>query len=470
MTPTIPTREHKRKKTIVFDPSQQLKNERGEIISKKKRVAAYARVSTEQDAQQNSYEAQINYYTTYIQRQSKWEFVKVYADEGISGTSYRNRGGFNEMVADAKEGKIDLILTKSISRFARNTVDSLVITRELKKFGVEVFFEKENISSMDAHAELVFTIMSSIAQEESRSISENVRWGIQRSMEAGRVPLPWKSFLGFEKGPDGLPQVFEEEAKIVRKIYRDYLNGASLKQISRRLIAMGAKPPHGGSQWSRETIRNILTNEKYKGDARLQKTYTVDFLSKEVRKNRGERKQWYIHDSHDAIITAEAFRQVARNLKQRGAFIGRYYTNTPFTGKLVCGKCGASVGLRHWDLTRENVLDKWMCRDCYRNNPTGDVLMLKNSQIKKTFLTALKRVADEYDWEPSEYVQEILPTIDCNKDSILCSLQSTDPTIQTFDCHAWYNLLDSATIMPDGTIIYKFWNGKKEAVSLKPVK
>lgn len=202
------------------------------------------------------------------------------------------------MIQDAMEGKTDLILTKSISRFARNTVDALTITRQLKAEGIEVYFEKENISSMDSQAELIFTIMSSIAQEESRSISENVRWGIKRSMEAGKFSLPWKHLLGFERGPDGLPQIVEEEAKIVRSIYRDYLNGKSLLGIAKELTAHHVKTPCGRDKWSPETIRNILTNEKYKGDAVLQKTYTVDFLSKEVRRNNGERKQWYIRDSH----------------------------------------------------------------------------------------------------------------------------------------------------------------------------
>ena len=160
-----------------------------------------------------SNEAQIDYYTTYIQNKPEWEFIKVYADEGITGTSYKRRDGFNQMIEDAKNGKIDLILTKSISRFARNTVDALTVTRQLKAANIEVYFEKENISSMDAQAELIFTIMSSIAQEESRSISQNVRWGLQRSMEAGKVTLPWKSFLGFERGENGLPQIVEEEAE-----------------------------------------------------------------------------------------------------------------------------------------------------------------------------------------------------------------------------------------------------------------
>ena len=466
MTQIVSIGEHKRKKTLIYDPVKQLTDAAGDIIAKKKKVAAYARVSTEQDAQQNSYEAQIEYYTNYIQQKAEWEFVKVYSDEGISGTSYRNRSGFNEMVADAKDGKINLILTKSISRFARNTVDSLVITRELKRLGVEVFFEKENISSMDSQAELIFTIMSSIAQEESRSISENVRWGVQRSMEAGRVSLPWKSFLGFERGEDGLPKINEEEAKIVRKIYRDYLNGATLRQIARKLDAMGIeKPLYKRGKWSPETVRHILTNEKYKGDAILQKTYTVDFLSKEIRINRGERRQWYIHDSHDAIITAEAFRQAAVNLKQRGAFTGRYFTS-PFTSKLFCGKCGHSVGLRHWDLDKENTLDSWVCGACYRKDPTADNIMLKDIQIKKTFIIALDRLAKTYDWNPDKYQQEILGAIDCGERDVRTALGDINPAIRRFNERAWHQLLDSATVMPDRTIVYKFRNGKKETVAL----
>ncbi len=465
MTQIISSGEHKRRKTLVYDPTQPQKNEQGEIIVRKKRVAAYARVSTEQDAQQNSYEAQISYYTDYIQQKSEWEFVKVYADEGISGTSYRNRDGFNQMVADAKEGKIDLILTKSISRFARNTVDSLVITRELKKYGVEVFFEKENISSMDAQAELVFTIMSSIAQEESRSISENVRWGLQRSMEAGRVSLPWKMFLGFDRGPDGLPQINEEEAAIVRKIYRDYLNGASLRQIARRLEARNVKTPLDTKRWSPETIRNILTNEKYKGDAILQKTYTVDFLSKEVRINRGERRQWYIHDSHDAIITAEAFRQAAINLRQRGSFIGRYFPS-PFSSKLFCGKCGHCVAYRHWGPDKEYVLNSWVCNDCYRKDPHGDHVFLKDNQIKRTFLIALDHLAKNYDWDSEDYREEILSDVGCDEKGVQEAIKSLDPAISRFNEHVWHQLLDFAKVMPDRTIVFKFRNGKKETVAI----
>lgn len=192
---------------------------------------------------------------------------------------------------------------------------------------------------MDKTAELVFTMLSSIAQEESRSISENVRWGKKRSMEAGRISLPWKSFLGYEKGEDGLPKIVEWQADIVRTVYKRYLEGATLNQIAYELNSNGITTLLG-NKWTKDGIRRVLTNEKYKGDARLQKTYVEDFLTKQVKVNRGERKQWYIHDSHDAIVSAETFELVQKELARRSSRGGRYY-DSPFTSKIICGDCGA---------------------------------------------------------------------------------------------------------------------------------
>ena len=205
----------------------------------KRRVAAYARVSTDSDEQFTSYEAQIDYYTKFICSHAEWEFVKVYTDEGISGTNTKRREGFKEMIDDALAGKIDLIVTKSVSRFARNTVDSLVTIRKLKEHGVECFFEKEGIYTFDGKGELLITIMSSLAQEESRSISENVTWGQRKSFADGKVHLPYKRFLGYKKGADGRPAVVEEEAAVVRLIYRMFLDGKTQGAISRYLEANG---------------------------------------------------------------------------------------------------------------------------------------------------------------------------------------------------------------------------------------
>jgi len=221
------------------------------------------------------------------------------------------------MVADALSGKIDLIITKSISRFARNTVDTLTAVRQLKDKGVEVYFEKENIYTMDSKGELLITIMSSLAQEESRSISENVAWGKRAKCEEGKVYLPYKQFLGYEKGSEGLPQIVEEQAKIVRLIYQLFLDGLMPSGIAKKLTGQGIPSPAGKPIWRSSTVESILTNEKYKGDALLQKTFCVNFLTKEMKRNKGELPQYYVEQSHPAIISPEVFDEVQQELKRR---------------------------------------------------------------------------------------------------------------------------------------------------------
>lgn len=393
MTFDAPEISHKRKMEVVFDPENERKLDVVQAASRKKRVAAYARVSTDQDTQQNSYEAQIEYYSEYIRSKPEWEFAGVYADEGISGTSRKKRDGFNRMVADAQAGRIDMILTKSISRFARNTVDSLTITRDLKSHGVEVCFEKENISSMDAQSELIFTIMSSIAQEESRSISENVRWGIQRRMESGRVYVPYSSFLGYEKGEDGFPKIVEEEAAIVRDIYAWYIRGESLGRIADRLNANGVKTPAGKGNWTPGTVRRILSNEKYKGDARLQKTYVEDFLTKKVRENRGERKQLYVYDSHDAIVTMETFELAQKELSRRNGHQGRFH-DSPFTNRMICGCCGAFYGHRVWHSNEPCRKEVWLCNAKYKREKVCVSPAITEAQVTRAFLSVISRVRE----------------------------------------------------------------------------
>lgn len=253
---------------------------------KKRRVAAYARVSTDHEEQQSSYEAQVDYYTNYIKGRDDWEFVSVYADEGITGCNTKKREGFNTMVEDALAGRIDLIITKSVSRFARNTVDSLTTIRKLKENKVECYFEKENIWTFDGKGELLLTIMSSLAQEESRSISENYTWGQRKRFADGKVTVPFKRFLGYDRGKDGNLVINEAEAVIVRRIYGMFLQGRSPYAIAKALTGESIPTPGGKENWSGSTVRSILTNEKYKGDALLQKVYTVDFLSKKKKSMR----------------------------------------------------------------------------------------------------------------------------------------------------------------------------------------
>ena len=276
----------------------------------KRRVAGYARVSTDSEEQATSYEAQVDYYTRYIKSNPDWEFVGIYTDDGITATNTSHRDGFKQMVEDALAGKIDLIITKSISRFARNTVDSLVTVRELKEKGIEIYFEKENIWTLDAKGELLITIMSSLAQEESRSISENTTWGKRKSFADGKASVSFSRFLGYDRGPNGEFIINEEQAVTVRYIYKRFLEGLSTYQIAKELTKMGVKTAAGKDKWYTSSVLSILKNEKYKGDALLQKSFTKDFLTHKRVDNKGEVPQYYVEGHHEGIVTADQFEQV----------------------------------------------------------------------------------------------------------------------------------------------------------------
>ena len=257
---------------------------------RRRRTAGYARVSTDHEEQASSYEMQMAHYKNYIESRADWEFVGMYSDEGISGTNTKKRDGFNQMIEDALAGKIDLIITKSVSRFARNTVDSLQNVRKLKENGVEIYFEKENIWTFDMRGELLITIMSSLAQEESRSISENTTWGKRKQFAEGKTSVGYSAFLGYDKDF----KINEEQAKVVKLIYKLFLGGRSFYAITKELEKRGIKSPSGKDKWYISTVCSILTNEKYRGDALIQKEYTADFLDKTRRKNTGEIPQYYV--------------------------------------------------------------------------------------------------------------------------------------------------------------------------------
>lgn len=350
----------------------------------KLRVAAYARVSTDNEEQATSYEAQVEYYTNYIKANPDWKFVGVFADEGITGTNTKKRDGFNQMIARAKAGQIDLILTKSISRFARNTVDTLQTVRDLKALGVEVIFEKENLHTLDPKCEIMLTIMSSLAQEESRSISENIRWSMQKNMQQGKVSLNYKHFLGYCKGKDGRLEIVEEEAEIVREIYRLFLEGRGFREIARILTERQVPTPGGKAVWSCSTVRSILSNEKYKGDALLQKHYTVDFLSKEQRKNRGERPQYYVENSHPAIIDRETFDFVQKEIDRRlHAFKGYNLGEEElFRDKLICSCCGRPYLPKRRE-TKSGIKFYWHCSRKYKSKDRCTTPIIQAWQIRQ---------------------------------------------------------------------------------------
>lgn len=284
-----------------------------------RRAAAYARVSTDHEDQMTSYAAQVEYYTDYIKGRSDLEFVEVYTDEGISGTSTKHREGFKRMIADALAGKLDLIIAKSVSRFARNTIDSLTTIRLLKEHNVECWFEKENIHTFDSRGELLLTIMAGIAQEESRSISENCKWGQRRRFAEGKVSVPFKRFLGYDRGENGDLVINEAQAAIVRRIYGEFLNGATPYAIAKALTEDKIPTPGGKEIWSKTVVKSILTNEKYKGDALLQKVFTVDYLTKRKKKNNGEVTRYYVEGSHEPIIPPEVWERVQAEFERRRA-------------------------------------------------------------------------------------------------------------------------------------------------------
>lgn len=325
---------------------------------KRRRAAAYARVSSDHAEQLTSYAAQVEYYTRYIRARSDLIFAGVYADEGITGTSTAHRQGFRQMIEDALAGKIDLIITKSVSRFARNTVDSLSTIRLLKAHGVECFFEKENIRTFDGRGELLLTIMASLAQEESRSVSENCTWGQRKRFADGRVTVPFSRFLGYDRGEDGGLVVNEEQARVVRRIYELFLRGETPCGIARRLTAEGFPTPSGGQGWSRHTVKSILTNEKYKGDALLQKVFTVDYLTKRKKLNEGEVPQYYVEGSHEGIISAEMYEQAQARFDEGRSGLP---SDPLFEKRLVCGRCGGVYAPKVWHSTRGFRKAVWKC-------------------------------------------------------------------------------------------------------------
>ena len=325
----------------------------------KQRVAAYCRVSTNNKEQINSYEAQKVYYTQKIEENPDWELAGIFADKGLSGTSLKKRDNFNKMIAACKRGRIDTILTKSLSRFARNTVDCLETVRMLRARGIGVIFEKENINTLTESNEFLITLFSGFAQAESESLSGNIARAKMMSMQAGNVPFQYKKLLGYREGEDGKPEIDPEEAKTVRRIYRRYLDGCSLSQIQRELEADHVPTARGIQRWSYQVIHNILTNERYIGDALLGKTYVLDCISKEVRKNNGERPQYYVENNHPAIIPREWFQRVKEEMTRRASKrkvmqrhgkteLGKYSAKYALSELLVCGECGTPYKRCTW--------------------------------------------------------------------------------------------------------------------------
>jgi len=395
----------------------------------KLRVAAYCRVSTDSEEQSTSYEAQVEHYTNYIKGNPEWELAGIYADDGISGTNTKKRDEFNRMIDDCMKGKIDMVITKSISRFARNTLDCLKYIRQLKDKNIPVFFEKENINSMDSKGEIMLTIMASLAQQESQSLSQNVKLGFQFRYQQGKIQVNHNRFLGYTKDENKQLVIVPEEAEVVKRIFREYLNGASLLQIARGLEADGILTAAKKRKWRPETIKKILQNEKYIGDALLQKTYTIDFLSKKRVVNNGIVPQYYVENSHEPIIPREIFMQVQEEIVRRANLQAgkggkrRIYSSKYALSSIVyCGECGDIYRRVHWN-NRGCKSIVWRCvsrleekgSDCSSrtiNETTLQEAVVKaiNEVLgsKETFLTVLQEnIAAVLNEDNDQTIQEI---------------------------------------------------------------
>ena len=328
------------------------------VIQARKKVAAYARVSRDTERLMHSVSAQVSYYSALIQKNPEWEYAGVYADMGISGTDTSKRGEFLRMLADCEEGKIDIILTKSISRFARNTVDLLETVRHLKNLGIEVRFEKEHIHSLSEDGELMLTLLASFAQEESRSISENVKWGVRKRFQSGEIGAANKHILGY-RYDDGLRKyvIIPEEAEAVRWMFQMYIDGVPLRGIAESMNSAGIRTTLG-NDFQEASVRQLIFNEVYAGDIRRQKCYMADPITKTKVKNCGELPQYYMADCHEAIIDRETYAKVQAEMERRAGLVNPTY---PFTGKIKCGICGQSF-TRRKGITKGKEYVSWFCR------------------------------------------------------------------------------------------------------------
>ena len=383
------------RKVTVIPPIAEMQGE-SRIDMRPKRVAAYCRVSTDREEQEHSFETQKAMYTEMIMMKPTWQMAGIYADEGITGTVAKKRPGFMKMIEDCRKGKIDMIVTKSVSRFSRNNLDCLMYVRELKQLGIPIIFEKEGINTIQVSSELLLTLFGALSQAESESISMNVKLGIRQSLKNGNVRFSYKTFLGYRKGADGQPEIVPEQADIVRRIYNDFLAGATYLEIAKRLTEEKVPTMGGGSRWFSERIKSILKNEKYKGDALLQKTYITDPISKRVKKNNGELPMYYVENSHPAIIERRIFDRVQeeiarragkKKVKQTGTKteLGRYSGKYALTELLYCGECGTPYRRCTWSRNGKKKI-VWRCvsrldygKKYCKNSPSVEESRLHNA-------------------------------------------------------------------------------------------
>ena len=394
--------------------------------------------------------------------------VDIYADEGISATNTKKRDAFNRLIQDCRAGKVDRILVKSISRFARNTLDCIKYVRELKELGVGVTFEKENIDSLDSKGEVLLTILSSLAQDESRSISENATWGIRKKFERGEVRVNTTKFMGYDKDENGRLIINPGQAETVKFIYEKFLEGYSPESIAKYLNDNEIPGWTGKANWYPSAIQKMLQNEKYKGDALLQKTFTVDFLTKKRVQNDGQVNQYYVENSHEAIIDKDTWELVQLELTRRKDFREEHQLkayimqndDNPFTTKVFCAECGSAFGRKNWTTSR-GKRKVWQCNNRYRVK--GQIGCLNNhideETLEKAVVMAVELLSENVDllhgkWNKILEENRPLEKHYCTKLAEMIHKPSWE-----FDSYEMRQVLDSVTIAEDGQISVIFLEG-----------
>ncbi len=462
---------------IVHIPAQQKVVFYARQARKKLRVAAYCRVSTEQDEQLNSFENQVSYYTEFITRHPDYELAGIYADEGISGTSTKRREQFNQMIQDCKDGKIDMIITKSISRFARNTQDCLAYSRMLKDLGISITFEKEGINTMESTGELLFTILSSLAQEESRSISENSQWGIRSLFQQGVVHINTKRFYGYDKDENGRLVINEEQGKVVKWIYEAFLDGLSPAVIAQKLNEEGVPGAEGAPKWVADTITAILRNEKHKGDCILQKTFTADYLTKKQMKNDGQLAQYYITDDHEPIVSREIWEVAQLELNRRAAFmekyglrtLGRHTDEQPFSNRAFCGVCGKL----YWRRTHRRLhgaIKKWDCSQNCKGKEKVPCIndSLREEDLHRGFMMAWNAILENREdyllsWE--KQLKDENPWVAFKARQFMEMTRRQKP-MKVLDNSVVSRVLERCIIKPLGVIEFYFLDGSRIGICI----
>ena len=441
----------------------------GKIITDRLRVCAYCRVSTGDEEQINSYESQKKYYDEKINSNSLWVFAGIYADEAITGTLDYKRNEFMRMITDAMEGKFDVIITKSISRFARNTLDTLKYVRRLKERNIAVIFEKENINTLEMSGEFLLTILSSIAQQESESISGNVKLGLKMKKERGEI-VGFKHCLGYDYDNDSHEiKIQQDEAEIVRHIFNRYCEGAGSTIIARELTEAGYVPPKGGEKWADSTIRGIIKNEKYKGDVLQGKTFTIDPITHKRMINKGEEDKYYIENNHEAIVSAEVYEKAQSILENRSGAIetgrrkGNYSRKYTFSSRVFCGFCGSVFVRRNLYNNTNHETKVWQCMSYVKNGKKfcPETKAIRENVIENCFVEAYELLCQDN----KEVINNFLNRIDGflrenNTKSMLQKLEIKKQGIKD-------KINSLINLMIDGTIDKETFNKKKIELNKK---